>query len=211
MNLDETKHAIKFISADVKNNETCLALLLRPGDCFGCRYDVKDQNCFECVLMAEVDGRKEPLWVFCKEIFDQSSGIPSKEEPSQELKEAIQEVESRKEEPKVVDSKVRLSLAGVLSQKRNDHVGTKPELETKEKSNKEVVSMAEEKKEAKESKTDVVRSLLTEGKTNDEVAKVLADAYVAEGRQEAWAVKRGKGIVKLFIKKYGDPRIKKAE
>ena len=65
--------------------------------------------------------------------------------------------------------------------------------------------MTAKKAEVKESKTAMVRRLLTEGKSEDKVTQAMTALYVSEGKSEDWSKKRGKGILKLFLKEFGHP------
>jgi hypothetical protein len=184
-NLADVKSKIKFEGVDEEINQRCMSWIQRSNDCFGHRYDSADQEeCGTCIVMADVDGRKEPTWVFCKELCEQKN---DDEPTSPELKGAIQEIQTQKKEKK--------DKTGILCK------GGKLEHEVKEENHKEeVAGKMAEIKEVKESKTAMVKRLLTEGKTEEEVAQAMVPLYVAEGKSEDWAKKRAKGIVKLFLK-----------
>jgi hypothetical protein len=95
--LDELKNKLKFESVNPQINKTLKSWLDRPDDCFGRRYDPADQEyCGDCIVMTDVEGRREPLWVFCKEFCEQNEETPAA--PLPELKEVAQEIQAQKEE-----------------------------------------------------------------------------------------------------------------
>lgn len=70
MNLIETKQKIEFVSPDPEDNQTLYARLQLPEDCFGRGYQEGNKYCVQCVVLAELDGRRESLLTFCKEVTD---------------------------------------------------------------------------------------------------------------------------------------------
>ena len=117
-NLAEVKSKIKFEGVDEEINQRCMSWIQRPNDCFGHRYDSADQEeCGTCIVMADVNGRKEPTWVFCKELCEQKN-----DEPSLELKEAIQEIQTQKKEKekaKPVDLSWKIKMISLIGTMEN--------------------------------------------------------------------------------------------
>jgi len=119
-NLEEIKKKVVFDAVDEETNAILMSWLMKPTDCFGKRYDPDDQKfCGECIVMTDIDSRKEPLCVFCKELCEQVEQTP---DPTPELKEAIQETQTKKEEKIRVKEappwKVKLvSLIGTMENK----------------------------------------------------------------------------------------------
>jgi hypothetical protein len=54
-------------------------LLKHPGDCFGVDYEEGNKDCQSCLWLASLEGRKEPVNVFCKEIFYQNKDVSKME------------------------------------------------------------------------------------------------------------------------------------
>lgn len=83
-NLQEIKERIQFESSNSANNERLKSYITDPEDCFGRKYNDEYSECQSCRVLANLDGRKEPINVFCKEIM-----IGNKEEG--EVKEIMEE------------------------------------------------------------------------------------------------------------------------
>jgi len=58
-----------------KKKELLEKLLKDEGDCFGTDYEPDNEDCKNCLILADLEGRKEPVNVFCKEIFYQNKDV----------------------------------------------------------------------------------------------------------------------------------------
>lgn len=77
MELKEAKEKIKIESADPVVNAWVLEHIRKDDDCFGKNFKETHPECQVCDILSSIDGRKEPVKVFCREIL---SGIPENEE-----------------------------------------------------------------------------------------------------------------------------------
>jgi hypothetical protein len=68
MNLQEVKEKIRIESSDPETNKKFKGWITEPNDCFGQMYEEESQYCRDCTVLADVDGRKEQLFVFCREL-----------------------------------------------------------------------------------------------------------------------------------------------
>jgi len=142
MDLKEAKAKIKIESADPEVNEWVGNHIQMDDDCFGRNYKSTHPECKDCVVLARIDDRLEPINVFCRELV------------TGELATSVE-------------------LSG-------------------EESKEEVTQMGDKK----ESMTGLVRRLLEEGKTNEEVTAGVVAAYALEGKDEKWSAGRAKSIIK---------------
>ena len=67
MTLQEMKDKIRFASGNPDEDKRLKEELLSPSDCFGKLFG-RDEACQNCTVLAEFDGRKEQLKLFCEAI-----------------------------------------------------------------------------------------------------------------------------------------------
>ena len=74
MTLQEAKGRIVFESGNPAEDRRLKEELMNPNDCFGMRYG-KDECCQNCTVLAQFNGRKDQLKVFCQAMSPQSVEI----------------------------------------------------------------------------------------------------------------------------------------
>jgi len=127
LDLKEVKKRIKIEFPDPEVSKTILSWILEPKDCFGRRYLATDQFCINCVILADVDGRKEPIWVFCRELCEKSETESPSEPVSEDLQKATEEIQQKKAEKELktttqkFDAEWKAELATLLFQKVEDN------------------------------------------------------------------------------------------
>ncbi len=102
--LSEARQLIKLISSDEYSNKKYEEYIKQDTDCFGAfgsgGYVEGDLDhpspCSKCRILAELDGRQEEVWVFCKEYSAIASEVPIEEEEEEELIESEEEKELKK-------------------------------------------------------------------------------------------------------------------
>ena len=99
--LNEVKKKIQFVSPDREDNSDLYDQLKNPDDCFGKGYQEGDKYCVQCVVLSELDGRRESLSTFCKELTGEPKpktvGQVGSEKPKPEKKGVTQIMENKKE------------------------------------------------------------------------------------------------------------------
>lgn len=81
MDLKEIKEKIRVETVNPQNNEKLKGWLTDLDDCFGRGYDEGGRYCRECTALADVDGKKEPINVFCRELTKSAKVVEQEEEP----------------------------------------------------------------------------------------------------------------------------------
>jgi hypothetical protein len=112
LDLKTAKKIIKAVSADELLNSTTLVALNKESDCFGKIFDPKNNYCLKCNILMELEGRREELSVFCKEL---SEAVTAKTENIQEeepmVEQAVETGDVKEEEVKVEEAKVEEVMA----------------------------------------------------------------------------------------------------
>ena len=134
MDLTKVKETILICGSDEEINASMLKQLQKPDDCFGKEYLESSDDCSRCVILAEIDGRRESLWVFCKELTalikpPKEPELPKEKkfEPESE-KEATKPKSKEEEKSKEEDSKMskgKVTYVSVVKEnieKTNDEI-----------------------------------------------------------------------------------------
>jgi len=92
MDLKEAKKKIKLESANPDTNRYFQNMIQDSEDCFGKNYKEDHLECQNCTILANLDDRREPVYVFCKELAKGIQGIDYEEIPySQRIAEQQRE------------------------------------------------------------------------------------------------------------------------
>ena len=78
MNLNEIKENIVIVGPDIAMNKKVLTLVRRDIDCFGRAYLEEAVECKECIVFAELDGKRMELREFCKDFSGKEVMIEQK-------------------------------------------------------------------------------------------------------------------------------------
>lgn len=78
MNLTEVKENIVIVGPDTAMNEKVLSLVKRDIDCFGRAYLEEAVECKECIVFAELDGKRMELREFCKDFSGKGVTVEQK-------------------------------------------------------------------------------------------------------------------------------------
>jgi hypothetical protein len=79
MDLKEAKKKIKLESANPDTNRYFQNMIQDSEDCFGKNYKEDHLECQNCTILANLDDRREPVYVFCKELAKGIQGIDYEE------------------------------------------------------------------------------------------------------------------------------------
>jgi hypothetical protein len=162
MELTVVKKKIQFVSPDKEDNQDLYNRIQIKDDCFGMGYLEGDKYCIQCVVLAELEGRREPLSTFCKEMTG--------------FLELVKEPESK--------SEVKLKAKGVTkTMKKEGNIGS-------------VTGTSE-----------LIRAMLAEGKSQEEIVAALTPMFVEKGATVALAKKRIRPLIYRALKKGGKPAI----
>jgi hypothetical protein len=181
MELQEVKDKIKVESAIPEDNIKLKGWIMEADDCFGRGYDDENKYCKECNVMADVDGRKEELFIFCKELV---LGPKSSEEELEKEAEASVKPEPTLEKKAAVKAVKELKTA------------------IKEKKEGGANNM-----ESVKGTTAIIRSMLKEGKSQEEIVAALTPMFVEKGATEALAKKRIRPLIYREVKKADKPKV----
>ena len=221
------KKSIKIVSPDEKLNKQLLGMIQSDHDCFGIDYSETYDECKKCTIMAEYKDKRSPLWEFCKEVTSsKKEGLIEEPEPEPEKEEKGEEKGEEKEE----GGKKLSGLAAFAKEQLNAGKSKKEiEKEIVKqylakgrdeafalKRAKLYIKLAEEgggtkipsPEEEKEVKEDMARSnsiewtksMLKEGKSEEEILAILKKKYLDKGKDEKFADKRSKLYLKLAKK-----------
>lgn len=222
------KKSIKIVSPDEKLNKQLLGMIQSDHDCFGIDFAESYDECKKCTILAELKDKRSPLWEFCKELtLTKKEGgeepEPEKEEEKEEAEEKGEKEEKEDKEGKLAGlaSVAKELLAAGKSAKEVEKEIVKRYLDKGRdeafalKRAKLYIKLAEEGSTAtksnskeKEVKEDMARSnsiewtksMLKEGKTEEEILAILKKKYMDKGRDEKFAEKRAKNYLKLAKK-----------
>ena len=101
MKLENVRTVITIESSDPGVNKTLLNLIQNnPKDCFGRGYKESLVECQSCTILAGIEGRKEQICVFCKELTETGEigiGLRRIEEPEVSKPESTPSSEHREE------------------------------------------------------------------------------------------------------------------
>lgn len=158
--LKKAKETIIICGSDESVNKDLLALIQRPmdQDCFGMQFLEETEECQKCVVLAELDGRRESLFVFCKEL----TGLRTPKEK-----------EEKKEKKEVKDEE----FVETLAEKPEKSKKSKPEVPEKE----EVMAEgATARKRYTEAEINAIVTLKNSGKSFEEVQSEIKTQFNIE-------------------------------
>jgi hypothetical protein len=75
MDLKEAKKKIKLESANPDTNRYFQNMIQDSEDCFGKNYKETHPECQSCTILANLDDKREPVYIFCKELSEGGQGI----------------------------------------------------------------------------------------------------------------------------------------
>jgi len=78
MELKEAKEKIRLESANPDTNRYFQTMIQDSEDCFGRAFKEDNQECKGCTILSSLGNRREPVYVFCKELAEEAN--TSKEE-----------------------------------------------------------------------------------------------------------------------------------
>lgn len=165
MDKKEILSKIKIVSSDEKLNQKIEQLLRHPHDCFG-DFNGELQPCKDCLILSEVDERREPLSTFCKE-----ATLVKKEKKAKKVEESVVKVKS--EEEKDEEKEELLEQGGDKMEEEKNGNGT----------GKGKIGPPEPFKKWPE----FIKAKSQEGKSKDEVKQMIFDHYVSSGNEAGFA------------------------
>jgi len=209
--LKSVKREIKVISPDEKKNKEVMELIQNENDCFGIGFLEDSEQCATCTILAELADKREPLREFCKEFTEAQDDKKSKNKAPSGKKSLPELVEDLLKEGKS-DQEIEAVLIKAYEEKGRDAdfaksrasgfisaAKKKLDLKGEEKMDSEE-KVGKKSKEGKANSVDFAKNLVSEGKSDEDIIKILRQVYLDKGKDEKFADKRARHYLKLARK-----------